>query len=83
MRVFVLFANFLGLVVLMKKKKNRDLPGGSVVNTLHFHGRGHRFSPSSGHLISSCCAVQPKFLKKKKKKKRKLFTSSELHQFYL
>lgn len=37
---FVLFANFLGLVVLMKKKKNRDLPGGSVVNTQHFHGRG-------------------------------------------
>lgn len=51
MRVFVLFANFLGLVVLVKKKKkkNRDLPGGSVVNSLHFHGKGHRFSPWSGH----------------------------------
>ena len=28
---------------------SRDVPGGSVVKTLNFHFRGHRFNPWSGN----------------------------------
>ena len=30
------------------QERPRDLPGGPVVKTPHFHCRGHRFNPWSG-----------------------------------
>ena len=40
------------------REEIRGFPGGPVVKTPHFHGRGHMFDPWSLVRDPACCAVQ-------------------------
>ena len=43
-----------------KKSSPGKFPGGPVIRTPWFRGRGHGFSPWSGNKDPTCCMVQPK-----------------------
>ena len=56
---------FLDTTLPQFKARNRDLPGGPVVRTLHFHRRGSGFGPQSGNEDPASHAVRPKIKKNK------------------
>ena len=41
-----------------------DFPGGPVVRTLGFYGRGREFNPRLGNKDPTCLSVWPKYNKK-------------------
>ena len=60
-----------------KEKSLRDIPGGPVVKTLHFHSKGHRFNLWSGNYDLLCLMAQPK------KKKNPLLKGVKMFKFRL
>ena len=49
---------FLGSKCSVEKEREKELPGGPVVRTLHFHCRGPGFDPRSGPGTKIPYAVQ-------------------------
>ena len=65
--IFIIWSHFRHRGHKTKYYHKRDFPGGPVVRTPLFHGRGHGLDPWSGKFHMLCSVTKKKNFPKKKK----------------